>query len=100
LLFTGRIIDAAEAERLGIVSRVVARDEFATAVRALAAEIAAAGPIAVRMTKRALYRGVESSLDDALDLESMQQAATFKTADAKEGVKAVLEKREPKFAGS
>jgi enoyl-CoA hydratase/carnithine racemase len=99
LLFTGRIIDAAEAERLGIVSRVVARDAFAAAVRELAAEIAAAGPIAVRLTKRALYRGVESSLDDALDLESMQQAATFKTADAREGVKAVLEKREPKFVG-
>jgi enoyl-CoA hydratase/carnithine racemase len=99
LLFSGRIIDAVEAERLGIVSRVVPREAFPAAVRELAAEIAAAGPVAVRMTKRALYRGVESSLDDALDLESMQQAATFKTTDAREGVKAVLEKRGPRFTG-
>lgn len=99
LLFTGRIIDAHEAEHLGLVSRVVARDAFAAAVLALANEIAAAAPIAVRMVKRALYRGVESSLDDALDLESMQQTATFQTADAREGITAVLEKRSPKFVG-
>lgn len=97
LLFSGRIIDAAEAERLGIVGRVVARDAFAAAVLGLAAEVAAAAPIAVRMVKRAVYRGVESSLDDALDLESMQQAATFHTADAREGIRAVMEKREPVF---
>src|SRR5262245_48321485 len=99
LLFSGRIIDAAEAARLGILNRVVEREAFPVAVGELAAEIAAAAPIAVRMVKRALYRGVESSLDDAIDLESMQQAATFQTADAREGVKAVLDKREPKFAG-
>jgi enoyl-CoA hydratase len=99
LLFTGRIIDAAEAERIGILSRVVARDAFPAAVSELATEIAAAAPIAVRMVKRALYRGVESSLDDALDLESMQQSATFQTADAREGIRAIMEKREPRFAG-
>ena len=99
LLFTGRIIDAAEAERLGIVSRVVARDAFPAAARQLADEIAAAAPIAVRMVKRALYRGLEHSLDDALDLESMQQSATFQTADAREGIRAVMEKRPPQFTG-
>ena len=99
LLFTGRIIGAAEAERLGLLSRVVAREEFPAAVRDVAAEIAAAAPIAVRMVKRAIYRGVERTLDDALDLESMQQAATFKTADVREGITAVMEKREPKFVG-
>lgn len=99
LLFTGRIIDAPEAERLGLVSRVVPREAFSAAVLELANEIAAAAPIAVRMVKRALYRGVESSLDDALDLESMQQSATFQTADAREGITAVLEKRPPKFVG-
>ena len=99
LLFTGRIIDAAEAERIGILSRVVARDAFPAAVSELATEIAAAAPIAVRMVKRALYRGVESSLDDALDLESMQQSATFQTTDAREGIRAIMEKREPRFVG-
>jgi enoyl-CoA hydratase len=100
LLFTGRIIDAPEAERLGLLNRVVAREAFPAAVRELAAEIAAAAPIANRLVKRAIYRGVESSLDDALDLESMQQAATFETADAREGIRAVMEKREPRFVGS
>jgi enoyl-CoA hydratase/carnithine racemase len=100
LLFSGRIIDAHEAERFGVVSRVVPREAFAAAVLELANEIAAAGPIAVRLAKRALYRGVESSLDDALDLESMQQAATFQTTDAREGVTAVMEKRAPRFVGA
>ena len=99
LLFSGRIIDAHEAERLGVVGRVVPRAAFPAAVLELANEIAAAGPIAVRLVKRALYRGVESSLDDALDLESLQQSATFHTADAREGVRAVMEKRQPTFQG-
>jgi len=100
LLFSGRIIDATEAERLGIVSRVAPRDAFSAAVSTLARDIAAAAPIAVRMVKRALYRGVEHSLDDALDLESFQQSATFQTSDAREGITAVLEKREPRFTGA
>ena len=100
LFFSGRVIDAAEAERLGIVSRVVRREEFAEAVRDLADEIAAAAPIAVRMVKRAIYRGVEHSLDDMLDLEALQQASTFTTADAREGISAALEKRSPRFSGS
>ena len=99
LLFSGRIIDAAEAERLGIVSRAVPRDAFAGAVRELATELAAAAPIAVRLTKRAIYRGIGGTLDDALDVESMQQAATFQTADVREGINAVREKREPRFVG-
>jgi len=99
LLFTGRVIDAPEAERLGLLSRVVARDALAATAQTLAGEIAAAAPIAVRMVKRAVYRSAQGSLDDALDLESLQQAATFQTADAREGITAVLEKREPRFAG-
>ena len=56
-------------------------------------------PIAVRMTKKALYRGAEHSLDDMLDFEALQQGITFTTADAREGVLAVMEKRAPKFEG-
>jgi enoyl-CoA hydratase len=100
LFFTGRTIDAGEAERLGIVGRAVPRDQFDDAVYGLAREIAAAGPIAVRMVKKAIYRGVEHSLDDMLDFESLQQAATFTTADAREGVTAVMEKRPPRFTGA
>lgn len=97
LLFTGRVIDASEAERLGLINQVVPHEALVGAVQSLAHEIAAAGPVAVRLTKRALYRGLGHSLDDALDLESAQQAATFQTADAREGIRAVLEKREPVF---
>jgi len=99
LLFTGRIIDAEEAEQLGILNRVVAREGLPAAIETLAEELAAAAPIAVRLVKRAVYRGIEHSLADALDLESAQQAATFQTADAKEGIRAVMEKRAPKFLG-
>lgn len=100
LLFAGSILDAPTAERLGLLNRVVPPEDFAAAVRALAAEIAAAGPIAIRLVKRAIYQGLQHSLEEALELESTQQAATFKTADAREGITAVMEKRAPKFTGA
>ena len=75
LFFTGRVFDAAEAERLGIVKRVLARADFDAAVRTLAREVAAAAPIAVRMVKKAIYRGVEHTLDEMLDYESLQPRA-------------------------
>jgi enoyl-CoA hydratase len=99
LFFTGRIIDAHEAERLGIVTRVVPAVELPAAVTTLAREIASAGPVAVRMVKKAIYRGVEHTLDDMLDFESLQQSVTFTTEDAREGVTAIMEKREPRFMG-
>ncbi len=99
LFFTGRVFDAAEAERLGIVNRVAPRAEFDAAVRALAHEIAVAAPIPVRMVKKSIYRGAEHTLDDMLDYESLNQGITFTTADAREGVTAIMEKREPKFSG-
>lgn len=99
LFFTGRVFDAAEAARLGIVTRVVPRDQFDASVGALAREIAAAAPIAVRMVKKAIYRGTHHSLDEMLDYESLNQGITFTTADAREGVSAIMEKREPKFVG-
>jgi len=97
LLFTGRIIDADEALQLGMLNRVVASDQLGAAVETLAAEIAAAGPIAVRMSKRALYRGTEHTLDEMLELEALQQGITFKTEDVREGIRAVMEKRTPEF---
>jgi enoyl-CoA hydratase/carnithine racemase len=100
LFFTGRLIDAREAERLGIVTRAVPRDDFASTVGALAREIASAAPVAVRMVKKAIRRGASHSLDEVLDYEALQQGITFQTADAREGIAAFLEKRPPKFTGS
>jgi len=99
LFFTGRVIDAAEAERWGILNRVVRREEFPAAIASLSREIAGAAPIAVRMVKKAIYRGTEHSLDDMLDYESLQQSITFTTDDAREGIRAIMEKRTPSFAG-
>lgn len=100
LFFTGRVFDATEAERLGIVNRVVARGQFAESVHALASEIASSGPVAVRMVKKAIYRGDHHSLEETLDFESLQQGITFTTTDAREGIRAIMEKRDPKFTGS
>lgn len=99
LLFTGRLFDAAEAERIGLVQRVAPAEELEAAARAWAAEIAAAGPVAVRLMKRAIYRGSHHTLDEMLEFESLQQSFTFGTADAREGVSAVMEKRTPQFRG-
>ncbi|MFN8643670.1 MAG: enoyl-CoA hydratase/isomerase family protein, partial [Candidatus Binatia bacterium] len=65
LLFTGRLIDATEALQLGILNRVVPREALPAAVEEYAAELAAAAPIAVRMVKRAIYRGLTHSLAEA-----------------------------------
>jgi len=99
LLFTGRVFDADEAARLGIVSRVVQREDLGRVARDLANEIATAGPVAVRLTKRAIYQGEGRTLEDALALESSQQVQTFATEDAKEGIRAIMEKRSPVFQG-
>ena len=93
------MFDAAEAERLGSVSRVVPREQFDAAVRALAHEIASSAPLVTRMVKKAIYRGTHHSLDEMLDYESLNQGITFTTADAREGVSAIMEKRDPTFVG-
>ena len=99
LFFTGRVFDAVDAERLGVVNRAVAGDQFAAAVRDLAEQIASAAPVAVRMVKSSIYRGVEHSLAQTIEFEGLSQGHTFTTDDAKEGVQAIIEKREPKFVG-
>jgi len=81
------------------VNHAVPREELTAAVNRLAQEIAAGAPIAVRLTKKAIYRGLRTDLDDMLDYESLQQSMTFATEDAHEGVSAILEKRTPHFSG-
>jgi enoyl-CoA hydratase len=98
LLYSGRLIDAATAVEWGIASRE-ADEDFDRVVDDLALEIAAAGPIAVRATKRTVRGTFERSIDEALDLESAEQEVTFRTADAREGVMALTERRSPRFAG-
>ncbi len=99
LIFTGRRIDAGEAQRIGLVNRVVAQGEALNAAKELAAEISANGPIAVRHAKTAANRSLDVDLISGLEYEADQFALLFATADAKEGMGAFIEKRKPRFEG-
>jgi len=99
LLLLGEEIDAAEALRLGLVSRVVARGELDAAVAALAATIASRGPIATRFAKEAVHRGSELTLEQALRYELELTLLLQTTADRAEGVRAFAARRPPNFIG-
>lgn len=97
-LLTGDLIDAREAERIGLINRVVAGDVVKAAVE-LAARIAASPVQAVRMIKRLVYQSLEVDLRTALDLASSHMAVVMQAEDHREGVAALLEKRRPVFRG-
>lgn len=99
LLFTGRLVRGDEAERLGIVGQAVAPDEVLPVAMALAGEIAECAPVAVRMMKRSFYRGLGWDVRGAALDEAFAQAVTVQTADIREGVAALLQKRTPDFKG-
>jgi enoyl-CoA hydratase len=99
LAFTGNVIGAAEALRIGLVNAVVEPETLAGAVRALADKIAGRAPLAVAAAKRALREGPDLSLGEALALETQLWGDLFATADQREGMRAFLEKRPPRFEG-
>ncbi len=98
LLYSGRLIDAGTAVDWGLASRE-ADEDFDDTVEELALEIAAAGPVAVKATKRTLRGAFDRDIEEALELESAEQQITFRTSDAREGVEALSERRSPKFVG-
>ena len=101
LLMTGRFMDAAEAERRGVVNRVVDADGLLPAATELAAEIARNSPFAVRMTKQVLRSNVDApSLRAAVELENRTQILCTRTDDFVEALAAFQEKRDPQFTGS
>src|SRR5690606_21729787 len=99
LLLTGGPVDAAEARRIGLVSRVVPSDGLQEAARALAATIAGRRPIATRLAEAAVRRGTEMPLEQALRYETDLTVILQSTADRAEGVRAFQEKRAPRFTG-
>jgi enoyl-CoA hydratase len=99
LLLLGERIDAAEAERLGIVNRVVAAEEFDDAVADWAAKLAAKSPALMRLGKDAMFRSQDMPLADALEYLRHNLTLAFATDDIREGVRAFFEKREPKWTG-
>jgi enoyl-CoA hydratase len=99
LLFTGELVDAAKAEAWGLVNAVVDPGDLLPAVRRIAEQIAARAPLAVAACKRAVRAGEDLPLERALAYEQELFAASFGTADQKEGMRAFLDKRPPRFEG-
>jgi enoyl-CoA hydratase len=99
LLFTGRIVDAAEAKELRLVSRVVPHDQLLPSAMELATSIANNPPLAVQRIKAGLRRALDPDWEELGRWVSASLGELFKTEDHKEGVAAFLEKREPSYAG-
>jgi len=99
LVLTGRMVDAHEAERLGLVSQVVPAEETLDRALELAVRIAAMPPLAVRAAKAAVNAALELPLTAGLAFEEQRFFALFGSADQKEGMAAFLEKRPPSWTG-
>ncbi len=100
LALSGDWIDAAEAARLGIANDVLPAADFERVVAERAAELATRAPLAMGVIQKSLDRAFELSFAEALEAETLGQAALTSTNDFQEGMKAFLEKREPRFRGS
>ena len=98
LLLTGRLVEADEALGLGMVSRVLPADGFLDEVLTTASQVAANAPLATRYTKVALRRR-HATIEDCMQWDAMAQPVTFATEDLQEGIRAVQEKRAPRFTG-
>ena len=99
MCLTGRFMDAAEAERAGLVSRVVPAKDLLRDAQDTAAKIADKSPLAVRAAKEAVNRSYESTLREGLLFERRLFHALFATDDQAEGMAAFAEKRHPQFRG-
>jgi len=99
LIFTGEIIDAREAERIGLVNRVVPHAELMDSAVELAKKIMRCGPLAVRMAKMSIHAGFYHGPGAGLQCERLAQTVLFGTEDRLEGTSAFLEKRRPIFKG-
>jgi enoyl-CoA hydratase/carnithine racemase len=98
-MLTGQRIPAERAEAWGLITQVVPDDGLDAAVRALAGELAARAPLALRTLKMVLNRGADAPLETALELERKSYAWLRSTHDYEEGVRSFVEKREPKYEG-
>lgn len=99
MFFLGESIDAAEALRLGIINRVVTPEELENTTLQLAERLRAAPPIALAAAKHAVYMSEGAELEEMLRYETEAQLRCFESEDGREGVRAFLEKREPRFTG-
>ena len=100
LTLTNRVLSATEAETWGLVNRVVADEDIASAAAALAQELASGAPNAAGDAKTVIYRGYESALADAGDFEAQNIVRAAGTNDGQEGIAAFIERRDPKWTGT
>jgi enoyl-CoA hydratase len=99
VILTGRFLDAWEAERAGLVARVVAPEAWLDEAKRVAHEIASKGPVAQRLAKEAVNRAFDSTLELGLEHERRLLYLAFASADAREGLTAFRDKRDPEFEG-
>jgi enoyl-CoA hydratase len=99
LILTGRVIDAAEALRIGLVTQVIPPDELLAAAGSVAETLLAKGPLALKAAMNVIDRGFDLNFDDACRLEASEFGVLCSTNDMREGLKAFLEKRKPDFKG-
>ena len=98
LILTGEMVDAAEAYRIGLVNRVVPADDLLETAEGMLRRILAHGPLAVALCISAVNRGMETTLEEGLALEADHFGLLASTEDMREGMRAFLEKRPPRFA--
>ncbi len=99
ILYTGRQVSGEEAMSMGLVNKVVEPEELEHAVNDMVQTLANAAPVAVQLTRRELYRGLEGTFSNQLEMELYHQKFAGSTLDAREGPRAFMEKRPPEFQG-
>jgi enoyl-CoA hydratase/carnithine racemase len=99
LILSGRVFEASEAAKLGLVNRVVSGDDLLGVAFSLAAELASKPPLTLAAALTAIHRGMDAAIDDGLAIEEAALARIVPTHDAQEGVAAFVEKRRPVFLG-